>query len=651
MRKLFVLAGAIAAVLVLIGPEKALARVEAGSLTCDVGRGAALVFSTPRKLHCVFHRGDGLTEAYEGRLHAAGLDAGVSGRGVIAWGVLAATRDVPPGELAGRYFGIEAGAAAVVGGRGQVLIGGSRKTIMLQPISVEAEVGLNIAVGVTSMSLHPLFRVSGKRPTVKVPAVGYAHASMPQPVQHPHYGCGSYVTMTAGQTISGYAHACGVTVEALLDANPRITNVRDISIGTPIHIPTHVTGRASPCGELAILGENENLDHLAWRCGVTLSALVDANPKIRNLADVQPGLVLAIPTLRPAPIGAPVAYAATEADVRGIPAAVPAPAVEPTQPRADYATARLELICVNEATNRYGLPFGDVVATGSIATGDNTVSVALRAGTAEAVCLVDDDGEVLFVSDIDEQQPVAVPPPEPASPVTVGVFDGVEAVLTADETLVVTEIGEGQETHESGRIEGYRTNVYALHVGEGETIRIEMQTPSTLAYFNIVDSEDTSGAALFAGEIEGSNVAEMTFDEEGVYLIRPFLVRAAARRGETADFVFALASGGAGASDAVAEVEPIPQFDATGDLNCAMGGGAFGFDCPFGVIRGDPGTDQATIYISTPAGQARTLVFGENGITTDPDGAVASNRAGDTWTINIDGDEVYEVPEAVLVGG
>ena len=70
----------------LTGSDEASARVEAGSLTCDVGRGAALIFSTPRKLHCVFHRADGLTEAYEGRLHAAGLDAGVSGRGVMAWG-------------------------------------------------------------------------------------------------------------------------------------------------------------------------------------------------------------------------------------------------------------------------------------------------------------------------------------------------------------------------------------------------------------------------------------------------------------------------------------------------------------------------------------------------------------------------------------
>ncbi len=259
-------------------PSAAQARFEAGLLTCEVEAGVALIMSSPRDLHCVFHKSDGLNEAYGGTLQSIGAEIGVSGRGVIAWTVIAETRELPPGVLAGEFGGVEAGGAAVVGGRGQVLVGGSRRTITLQPVSVEA---------------------------------------VPDHRQMPHYGCGSYVHLRRGQTLYGIAHECGVTVEALLDANPQITNVRRIADGALIHLPRHVGhhGR-SPCGDRGILQENESLDHLAWRCGVTLHALLSANPEVRDLGRIEDGLVLRIPD-REAPRRreAPVRWAKTESDV------------------------------------------------------------------------------------------------------------------------------------------------------------------------------------------------------------------------------------------------------------------------------------------------------------------------------------------------
>jgi hypothetical protein len=43
---------------------------------------------------------------------------------------------------------------------------------------------------------------------------------------------------------------------------------------------------------------------------------------------------------------------------------------------------------------------------------------------------------------------------------------------------------------------------------------------------------------LFAGEIEGTNRALMRVAKDATYLIRPFLVRAVARRGSSADYTF-----------------------------------------------------------------------------------------------------------------
>ena len=298
-----------------VNADDASARVEAGMLTCEVGKGFALIISKPRDLHCVFHKSNGQNEAYAGKLREVGLDIGVSGRGVIAWGVIAATTELAPGELAGTYAGVEVGAAAVVGGRGQVMVGGANRTISLQPLSVEAETGINIAVGVTSMSLHPLMTGRPSAGT-HAPAVGLSYAAVPHAQQIPHYGCGSYTHLQRGQTLSGLAHACGVTVEALLDANPQITNVRDIDAGALVHLPTHVGHHdASPCGEKAILQDNESLDHLAWRCGITLHALLLDNPSLRNMAMVEPGLVLAIPEKGAPATQPPVQYAMTAADL------------------------------------------------------------------------------------------------------------------------------------------------------------------------------------------------------------------------------------------------------------------------------------------------------------------------------------------------
>ena len=59
-----------------------------------------------------------------------------------------------PGVLAGDYAGVSAEATVVVGGGANLLVGGSSKTITLQPLSVQAQTGLNVAAGVTSFQLR-----------------------------------------------------------------------------------------------------------------------------------------------------------------------------------------------------------------------------------------------------------------------------------------------------------------------------------------------------------------------------------------------------------------------------------------------------------------------------------------------------------------
>lgn len=136
-------------------PAAAQNRVKVGVLTCNVSPGIGLLVISQREVGCVFRpngsRGRG--ESYSGRITRVGLDIGITGRGILAWEVLANTRRLSRSQLAGEYAGGSAAASLGVGLGANALVGGSRNTIALQPLSVEAQVGVNLALGVASLRL------------------------------------------------------------------------------------------------------------------------------------------------------------------------------------------------------------------------------------------------------------------------------------------------------------------------------------------------------------------------------------------------------------------------------------------------------------------------------------------------------------------
>ena len=82
-----------------------------------------------------------------------GLDVGVTGATIIKWVVWGPTGvSYAPGALSGDYGGVSAEATAGVGLGANALIGGSDRSFILQPLSVQAQEGLNLAVGFTPSS-------------------------------------------------------------------------------------------------------------------------------------------------------------------------------------------------------------------------------------------------------------------------------------------------------------------------------------------------------------------------------------------------------------------------------------------------------------------------------------------------------------------
>jgi Protein of unknown function (DUF992) len=159
LRKLGLAIGALgiaAGVLAPGTPAQAQSGVRVGTLTCNVAAGWGFVVGSSRALRCVFAPGPGgHPEHYYGRISRFGVDIGFTQGGVLIWGVFAPTANVAPHALAGDFAGATASATVGVGVGANVLIGGSGRTISLQPLSIEGNTGLNVAAGVGAITLRP----------------------------------------------------------------------------------------------------------------------------------------------------------------------------------------------------------------------------------------------------------------------------------------------------------------------------------------------------------------------------------------------------------------------------------------------------------------------------------------------------------------
>ena len=126
-----------------------------GVLTCNTSASLGLLVGSHQKLKCSFKPDNGGTpENYVGHVNRLGLDIGVKAGGAMAWGVFAPTNGYHHGALAGKYVGGSGSASLGVGVGANALIGGSHRSIALQPLSVEGNVGVNLALGIAGLSLQ-----------------------------------------------------------------------------------------------------------------------------------------------------------------------------------------------------------------------------------------------------------------------------------------------------------------------------------------------------------------------------------------------------------------------------------------------------------------------------------------------------------------
>lgn len=128
---------------------------KAGALSCRMAPTIGLIIGSRQTMRCEFIPERGPPEYYSGVISRIGLDLGVTAGGQMAWAVLASVERPARGALTGTYVGGSGDISLGLGVGANVLFGGSANSIALQPISIEGQIGLNLALGLASLQLQP----------------------------------------------------------------------------------------------------------------------------------------------------------------------------------------------------------------------------------------------------------------------------------------------------------------------------------------------------------------------------------------------------------------------------------------------------------------------------------------------------------------
>lgn len=202
-----------------------------------------------------------------------------------------------------------------------------------------------------------------------------------------------------------------------------------------------------------------------------------------------------------------------------------------------------------------------------------------------------------------------------------------------------------------GSIKGDQSRDYIVDARAGQTLTVDFKPSNASAYFNVI--APGADSAMFIGSTEGNRFSG-PLATSGRHTVQVYLMRNAARRNEVASYTITI-----GVKGAAAAAAPRPSHDAkvagtnynaTAQVPCIASAGAPKGLCKAGVMRMAGG--EATVELQTPDGGQRHIYFEKGKPTSsDANAPMRVTRQGDTNIIRIGTVEVYEIPDAFVVGG
>lgn len=221
------------------------------------------------------------------------------------------------------------------------------------------------------------------------------------------------------------------------------------------------------------------------------------------------------------------------------------------------------------------------------------------------------------------------------------------APSAAQQTVPVTFAKGKSSAVVTGSIKGDQDRTYTVDARAGQTITVTLKSTKGNAEMNVyAPGED---AAISLGTTDPYKFTTV-LPSTGRYRVQVYQMRAAARRGETASYNLTIAITGRGATASSDALVPGTSYNATADIKCTTSIGGKTGACKAGVIRGRNGN--TVVEIKTPDGGQRSIFFTNGRATSsDSDAPMRVTRQGDVSIVRIGNVEVYEIVDALVIGG
>jgi hypothetical protein len=203
-----------------------------------------------------------------------------------------------------------------------------------------------------------------------------------------------------------------------------------------------------------------------------------------------------------------------------------------------------------------------------------------------------------------------------------------------------------------GQLKGDATVDYTVRASAGQTLSAKLQKSNAQNYFNVMPP-GSAGSAMFVGDSGDDFTGVLPAD--GDYTVRVYLMRPAARRGESSNYTLTIGVTGKALTPTPASKDalvPGTPYHASARIQCVPAYESAPRACDaFVVRRGFDGT--ATVDIPGSA-EKRSILFvkgkpvASNAQALD---TLSSERKGDTTIVKLGTTERYEIPDALVSGG
>jgi hypothetical protein len=206
-------------------------------------------------------------------------------------------------------------------------------------------------------------------------------------------------------------------------------------------------------------------------------------------------------------------------------------------------------------------------------------------------------------------------------------------------------------TLRNGQLKGDQTVDYVLRAGAGQTLSVELKGSNPQNNFNVMAAG--SDTALFIGSSSGTSFRGL-LPSDGDVRVRVYLMRPAARRGETGSYSLRLGIKGAPLAPVPASRDaliPGTPYHASAEVPCSSGNGGRAARCKAFVIR--RASNSGTVVVTNPEGQKRQFLFVKGtAVASDQPEKLSVQRRGDVSVLSLGQNfERYEIVDALVLGG